>query len=313
MVHQDRSRQTAFPAPGSRRRRRWSPGGLVIVCALVALGLGLLSTAGLAPAAASELGPSDSALTSAPVLSWPGVFGAPEGVSPARGWPDYTTFTFAVRIQTDDDSRPSRMYVQIQRLENARTWVQKANLRLTAWPGDWNEGRICLATTTLPNGVYQYRFAVVGQDGRPATGDPTEWDEGPALQAVPQLWTTGLPGRARDYLNPTTGTAGRTRFNITLQYTDSQGNRPLVHEIEIQKMGTGGAWEPYTVEDLEALDGTPRTGQFFGWTGRLPAGQYQWRVYFRDLQGPATADDSLGGNPMDWLLGPTVNAPPPGP
>ncbi len=307
MAHQDRSRQVAFSAPGSRRDWRWSLGGLVIVCVLGALGAGLVS------ASASELVPTDSPLASAPVLSWPGMFQAPEGVSPARGWPDYTTFTFAVKIQTADDSRPSRMFVQIQRLENARTWVQKANLRLTAWPGDWSEGRIWLATTMLTNGVYQYRFAVVGEDGRPATGDPTEWSAGPALQAVPQLWTTGLSGRVRDYLNPNTGVAGRTRFQITLQYTDSQGNPPLIHQIEIQKMDAQGAWEPYTIEDLEALSGTPQTGQFFGWAGRLPAGQYQWRVYFRDLQGPATADGSLGGDPMNWLPGPTVNAPPPVP
>jgi len=240
------------------------------------------------------------------VLEWCGSAGYVKGVNPGRGWPDYTTFVFAVKVRNADGVAPKGMFVQIQRLQDGRKWVRRARLRIKPVSGDWVQGRLCQVSTQLPNGVYRYRFQTNDVGGLPAIGEPTSWTSGPTITAPPQLWTTGLPGRKTAYLHPTAGIAIQTKFRISIQYTDSQGDEAVERRLEVQRKSTTGAWEAYWSGDMSVLNGTPTTGQFYQWVSTLPEGEYQWRVSFRDRQGPATADDSLGGDPMQWQHGPVV-------
>jgi hypothetical protein len=198
------------------------------------------------------------------------------------------------------------MLVRVRRLQDGRKWAQKARLRLQAVSGDWIQGRLCQVSTQLANGVYQYRFEVSDAAGLSAIGEPASWTAGPTITAPPQLWTTGLPGRTTAYLHPTEGIAIQTKFRISIQYTDSEGDEPVERRLEMQRKSATGAWEAYWSGDMRVLSGTPTSGRFYNWVSTLPEGEYQWRVTFRDRQGPATADDSKGGDPMQWQHGPVV-------
>ncbi len=308
MAYQGRSARAVPPAKCPNCGLRLSTRSLIV------LGVSALAWVLLATGTAAVTAQDQPASPSPTVLSWPDPASTARGALPRRGWPDFTEFTFSAVVRNKDGIAPSRMFVVIRRLQDARKSVHQATLRLTPSVGDWTTGRLCSATTPLANGTYQYRFSVTGEDGAPATGDPSLWTPGPNLIAVPQLWVTGLPGRTSGFLNKYTGLANETVFRITIQYTDSQDNPALARQIEMQKKGLVGAWEPYLLDELDALDGTPRTGQFFGWASELPAGEYRWRAFFRDEQGTATGVDSIGGDPTDWQDGPVVTEPlPPSP
>jgi hypothetical protein len=170
----------------------------------------------------------------------------------------------------------------------------------------WTEGMLCMASTPLPNGSYRYRFVGRDDGGASATGEPTAWKLGPSLDAAPQLWCTALTGRTRDFVHPNQGTAGTTRFRFSVQYTDGESNRALVRRIVIQRQEAGGTWRNFHLGPMAPLSGTPRGGQYYDFSRKLPAGQYRFRMLFRDEDGTATGSDSQGGDCTQWRYGPVV-------
>jgi hypothetical protein len=244
----------------------------------------------------------------APTLEWAGTTGyVSDGVAPNKGAPSTDTFTFKVKYTDPDGAAPSTTHCVIRRLEDCRTWAWHTSLPLTAAPGGtWDTGRICGASTTLPNGVYAYRFVAADDQSAPATGDPTAWHLGPRLDAAPQLWCSGLAGRTDDFLHPNTGTPKDTKFRFSVQYTDGEGALPHVHRIELEKKRTDGTWRAFCTEDVPAWGGGARFGKYYTWQRKLPAGEYRYRFTFRDKDGYATGSDSNHADATQWQSGPIV-------
>jgi C1A family cysteine protease len=244
----------------------------------------------------------------APTLEWAGTSGyLSDGIDPRKGVPGTTTFTFKVKYTDPDGTAPAIAQVAVRRLEDGRTWAHHGSWALTAAPGgSWDTGRICEASTTLPNGVYAYRFHAQDGSGAPATGDPTSWSLGPVMDAVPQLWCTRLSGRTDDFVDPNTGTAGTTRFRFAVQYTDGEGKPATMYRIEVQKQRGDGSWNAYKSADCLVWGGGPRGGKYYGWVHKLRAGQYRYRFVFRDGDGYATGSESSHADATQWQTGPTV-------
>jgi parallel beta-helix repeat protein len=246
---------------------------------------------------------------SPPTLAWVGMPGfLADGHDPGAGAPDTTEFAFRVKITDPDDTAPAEMTVEVQRVEDCRTWVTITTLPLSPLFGTWATGMMCGATTTLPNGAYRYCFYAEDAEGAAATGDPATWSQGPKLIGPPQLWCTGLPGREGDYLDPETGIAGETRFKFSVQCTDGEGTAPVPRRLEIQRKRADDTWRGVCNVVMAAWGGGLRGGKYYNLSRKLPAGEYRYRFVFADDDGPATGSDSAGPDATQWRLGPVVTA-----
>ena len=244
---------------------------------------------------------------SPPTIEWVGVTGyAGEGVEPDTGAPG-ALFTFAAKIKDADGTKPRRLTLQIQRLGDGRQWAHHGSVRLFPVTGSsWSDGMTCGARTTLPNGVYRYRFRARDESAT-ATGEACKWTLGPKIDAAPQLWCTALVGRTGDFVHANAGTADETLFKFAVQYTDGEGNMPTTRQIKLQRRRTNGTWGPYRAADMVAWAGTPRRGKYYAWKSKLPEGEYRYRFIFSDADGSATGSDSSYADATRWQLGPIVS------
>ena len=225
-------------------------------------------------------------------------------VSPGTGRPNVNAFRFETVITDVDGQAPSRMQIFIERLEDGKLWQPHTTLDLVG-AGGWAGGQPAAEYSTLPNGCYRFRAEVDDDTGAPAVG-PADYVYGPSLGAVPQLWVSGLTGRADDFVYPNTGAAGDV-FKFGVLYTDSENEDPTERRIQIQKLAKDGTWQSYDSRQLSQW-GEANTGMQHTFNRKLPEGEFRHRFVFADSQGPATGADSAIADATQWQPGPTVSA-----
>ena len=225
-----------------------------------------------------------------PVLSWAGTSGyTDDGVRPNRGQPDQTNFAFRVKI-TDQGGGPlTKRKAIIGQLGADGAWATHKSMKLTRKSGSLQTGAIYRAITTLPNGVYRYRFSVANADGA-GSGAPTSWQEGPKPLGPPMLCWSQKKGYKTDGVNPNSGPV-ETTFIFKVLYMDGAGDAPRRKKLLIRR--NGGLWRSFEMRGVAG--GDRRTGKTYrkdvtiGKTGR-----YAYRFEFYDASGAAT------GEPTEW-------------
>ena len=110
-----------------------------------------------------------------PVLSWTGKRGfQTDGVHPNAGEADLTSFQFRVKLTDADGDGPDYVDLVLQK------GGERRRLAMTGANGGTRKGRGYSVRTTLPQGMWKYRFEASDQDG-PATGPPIELHDGPTI------------------------------------------------------------------------------------------------------------------------------------
>jgi C1A family cysteine protease len=231
-------------------------------------------------------------------LNWAGLTGwETDGVSPNAGNVDSTSFVFKVKYRDVSEVAPLKARCIIQDKVTGG-WHPYANLGMTIESGTVGTGAVYRCSTTLPNGVYKYRFHFQAADGSLLTLDaPAHYHAGPGTYGPPVLAWTGKSGFAADGINPDSGPVG-TLFQFQVLYTDSLGNAPLTHDVVVRRNG-----KLYRQKAMrEFACGSYRTGKVFAITIPLNhAGTYEYSFLFEDSTGAA-----VSGDPALWQPAPTI-------
>jgi len=241
-------------------------------------------------------------LSHPPVLSWTGTAGlADDGVRPNRGVPDSTTFAFRVKI-TDPTGGPlTTRKVAVHQLGCDGVWASYKSIKVERKSGALLSGAIYGVATTLPNGVYRYRFVVANADGS-ATDAPTSWQVGPKPLGPPILCWSQKKGYKTDGVNPNSGSVGTT-FIFKVLYMDGAGDAPRRKKLLIRR--NGGFWRSYEMRGVTG--GDRRTGKTYRKDTIIDRpGKYAYRFDFRDATGAATGDPTAWRTIGDIAAGGTI-------
>jgi hypothetical protein len=232
----------------------------------------------------------------APRAQW--LRGEDDGVEPDLGGPNRDVFTFRAVYHDPDWWRPKVAECLVYRFSVEEGLKLFRRLPLGSVPGEGN-GQVLGASTTLPLGVYRYRFRFESSDGHDVGGEPTATQRGPVVVGPPRLYWAGQPGFEKNGVDPDRGAPGTT-FSFRVLYQDSDGQRPSEAWLVIRRDGkTQGK------KGMASHGGSYYRGTAYRTTLRLSTpGDYEYAFRFADDSGPAV------GEPTHWQPGPRVGSAP---
>ena len=231
-------------------------------------------------------------------LAWEGSAGyQTDGVHPHRGAADATAFTFKVRYEDATGLDPTQANLVMERVSGS-VWLPFGSFPLAKKSGDVATGAVYSVALTRPNEVMRYHFALVDADGFEVAGPPTQWRNGPLIDATPMLRWTDETGFESDGVEPDAGPLG-TRFEFRVLYRDSAGDAPIRMRLKIQKDGVAYRW--VGLKAVSAVD--YRLGTIYrAYFTPTELGSYTYRFSMWDITGQAA------GPPSKFQTGPTVTA-----
>ena len=242
-----------------------------------------------------------------PWIDWAGTPGySSDGVDPdtgkPKGEPGATRFRFAAKYTDPGGNEPSVRKCQVRYRTDNLGWKLYRSFSLTPGSGTPASGQVYARKTTLPPGVWQYRFRFATGAGV-VSGSPSEWADGPAVDCPPMLsWSKAQGFDGSDGARPSSGYEC-DRFWYRVVYRHSGGVSPTTAICQIRLNETEIVKELKMEVSSNPAYADHRKGATYCGRVRLKkAGRYSYRFLFSDGTSFAV------GAPRSWTWGPTVLA-----